>query len=273
MAKTPSLLRSLYTLLLFVALQGVTGIMISKNDAFQQSALMRGIHQVQAKNWARRDMVRAYFHLEETNQRLAEENTLLQAQLALLQAEREAYRAMELPTPALSDTFSFLPAMVINNGVGRQQNFITLNKGSLDGVVPYSGVICSNGLVGIVKHVSPHFSTVVSLLNTQQRFTAIHLPTETFGTLQWDGNSYTSVILSEIPQHTHVSLGDTIVSSDFSDIFPPRIPIGVVARSEVKQGTFLELTVSLFADFKTLRYVHVVNKVLSDELHQLREQE
>ncbi|HPW78520.1 MAG: Cell shape-determining protein MreC precursor [Bacteroidetes bacterium ADurb.Bin037] len=269
----PLLLRKLLILLLFLVLQAGAVILLVNNSYFQQNTILRTVRTWQMNWWEKRSSWTAFTNLRFTNNDLALENTRLRTELAKLSALENVLTETEEGKRMISDSFSFIPALVIRNSVSRQHNHIIINKGTADGVRPDMGVISDRGIVGVISHVSDHYAMIISLLNTEQSFTAELLKTGTFGTLHWDGVHYRKVLLSEIPQHINFNKGDTVVSSHFSLIFPPGIPIGSVKSGSLKRGTFLELEVELFSDFKTLRYVNVVSHSGAEELNRLTDTE
>ena len=273
MAGLPYLLKKILVLLLFVALQWAAIILLVNNSYFQQNAVLNVVRKWQVKCWDKRSSWIAFTNLRITNDELSRENVALKAELARLSALEHIWRAEKEGNLSASDTFSFIPALVIKNSVNQRHNHLIINKGQADGIRPDMGVIGSHGIVGIISYVTEHYSMVISLLNIQQRFTAEHKKSGTFGTLRWNGNHYKRIHLSEIPQHTEVSTGDTVVSSPFSLLFPDGIPLGTVRSSSLKQGTSLELEIELFQDFKTLRYVQVVSGSREEELRIITEKE
>ena len=265
------LLRKLLVLLLFLVLQAGAVVMLVNNSYFQQNAILNFIRARQISWWEKRSSWVAFTQLKEINQQLSLENNRLLneiSRLADLSTERNPQSEDFI---ALRDSFSYIPARVIRNSVNRQHNFLVIDKGIQDGLEQDMGVISSRGIVGVVSHVSDHYALVISLLNTQQHFTAELKKSGTFGTLRWDGVDYRRVFLSEIPQHIEISVGDTVVSSVFSLVFPPGIPLGYVKSGSLKRGTFLELEVELFEDFKSLHYVNVVSRYGAMEIRQLIE--
>jgi len=265
------LLRKLLVLLLFLVLQAGAVVMLVNNSYFQQNAILNFIRARQISWWEKRSSWVAFTQLKEINQQLSLENNRLLneiSRLADLSTERNLQSEDFI---ALRDSFSYIPARVIRNSVNRQHNFLVIDKGIQDGLEQDMGVISSRGIVGVVSHVSDHYALVISLLNTQQHFTAELKKSGTFGTLRWDGVDYRRVFLSEIPQHIEISVGDTVVSSVFSLVFPPGIPLGYVKSGSLKRGTFLELEVELFEDFKSLHYVNVVSRYGAMEIRQLIE--
>lgn len=273
MSGLPYLLRKILVLLLFIALQSVAIVMLVNNSYFQQNAILTVVRGWQATMWEKRSSWVAFTNLKVTNEALTKENLELRTELARLSfLKHEQYAGTENHIP-VSDTFSFIPALVVKNSVNHQHNHLIINKGLADGVHPDMGVIGSQGIVGVVSYAANHYALVISLLNTQQRFTAEHKKTGTFGTLRWNGTHYKRALLSEIPQHTEVAEGDTVVTSPFSLIFPDGIPLGTVTSQSLKQGTAWELEIELFQDFKTLRYVNVVCRSKEEELREVTQKE
>ena len=262
-------LRKLLVFLLYLVLQASALVLLINNSYFQQNAMMRIVRNSELYFWEKRSDWRSFLNLKKTNDALNAENSRLLNELAKFYQLQDEWKAKDTILPAVSDSFSFIPAVVLNNSVTRQQNFLIINKGLADGVTPDLGVISNTGIVGIVSNVTEHYAVVISLLNTEQRLTALLSGSQVFGTLRWDGSDYSKVRLTEIPRHIPVAIGDTVISSDFSVLFPPRIPIGTVSSFSTKKGTFLDLEVDLFLDFKTLRYVNVVTHSGVKEIKEL----
>ena len=127
-------------------------------------------------------------------------------------------------------------------------------------------VISTNGIVGIVKNVSNNFSTVISILNTSLRVSAKIKKNDYFGSLSWNGINYTKAQLDEIPFHVKISVGDTIITSGYSAIFPEGNLIGTISDFDVKQGgNFYSIPVNLSTDFKNLSYVYIISDFLKKE--------
>ena len=126
---------------------------------------------------------------------------------------------------------------------------------------PGMAVVSSDGVVGVIFNVSRHYATVISLLNTRLNISAKFKKNDYFGALQWDGKSYQKAILNEIPHHVEINVGDSIITSGYSTIFPEGIQIGTVQDFVVKGGNFYEISVILSTDFKKLRFVNVISNL------------
>ena len=268
------LLSRIRVLLLFILLEAVAFILLANTSFYQKATVYQGIRIAKTKVDGKLSSWKYYFSLKETNDRLAQENTELTNLLAQYQT---AITADSLQVITILDTlskpiYSYVPAMVTTNSTSNLYNSITLNVGSKHGVAEGMGVVVSNGLVGMIVMTNEHYSLAKSLLNVDWRISAKLATNGAFGSMYWDGKDYRKLLLTEIPQHTSVNVGDTIVSSGYSAIFPPDIPIGTVASYEVKRGNFYEITVDLFLDFKQLYHVKVVNHLYKEEITTLEAQ-
>jgi rod shape-determining protein MreC len=165
------------------------------------------------------------------------------------------------------NAYRFIPAQVVNNQVARMDNnFITLNRGSLSGVKEDMGVLSPSGIVGVVVNVTPHFSTVIPILNPKSPPSCKIKGTNFPGTLSWDGKNTQYSFLKELPQHAEFNIGDTIVTSGFSTVFPEGIPVGSIENIIKEKGeNFNSLKVKLFTDFSALSEVMIVENSLREE--------
>lgn len=209
-----------------------------------------------------------YLHLKEINASLADENTRLKNQLDWFLAKDTLIKGSRIDSVKGID-YAYLSAEIVNNTTNRQHNYITLDKGEVQGVRNEMGVVSSNGIVGVVQSTSKNYSTVVSILNSNFRVSARLKRTSYFGSLSWDGKDYRKMVLSDIPQHAQIKIGDTVETSGYSTIFPSGIFIGTVESFKVQGGNFLELKVRIKNDLKRLRYVDIVTSYHKEEKEKL----
>lgn len=163
------------------------------------------------------------------------------------------------PPEVWETKYEFLMAQVINNNISHYENYITLNKGALDGVKPLMGVADHNGIIGIVSVVGPKYSVAISILNTKLRLSAKVKNSEFFGSLVWKGDNPNYAILEELPLHVNFNIGDTIVTSGYSAAFPPGLMVGTVeGLADNKNDNFHALRVKLAAEFARLTDVQII---------------
>lgn len=218
--------------------------------------------------------VTSYFGLRDINEDLQRQTAELQAEVVALRERiiryEELYHGDTMNLIEPLRRFDFKIARVINNSVSRPHNYITIDKGTLDSIRPEMGVVDQNGVVGIVNIVSPHYARVISLLNPHLRLSCKVKGNDAFGSLVWDGKSPREAILEELPRHTVYNMGDTIITSGYSAVFPEGIPVGIVTGNEKTiDDNFFTLRVRLLTDFSRLSNVRVITNADIDEIREV----
>ena len=261
------LLRYHFTLL-FILLEGLAILLLLQNNNYQNTRFVEFARNVKGMFYEQSMKMEQYLRLRDKNQQLVRENEQLRNYIATnLQAEEDTFRRKIDTT--FEQQYSYLSARVINNSVNKQHNYITLDKGEEDGVAPDMGVISSRGVVGVIRGVSDHFSTAISLLNSELRVSAKLSGSGYYGPLNWAGRDYRYAKLGDIPLHATLSPGDTVITSGYSAIFPEGILVGFVEDYQEKGGRFYDVNVELSTDFKRLNQVYVVKNLLKEEQDQL----
>jgi rod shape-determining protein MreC len=258
-------------LLLFIALEVIALMLLTTSSYYQQSVVLNKIQSARGSWHEQWNEITQYMGLKAVNVALSAENTQLRNELEIYHSIRNTTPGTVFDTLRRKPLFNYIPATIIDNSVNKQHNYIVLNVGAEDGVAPDMGVVTEKGVIGIVTSVTEHYAFVKSLLHTDWRCNVRLLQAGDFGPLQWDGTIYNESVLHDIPQHSNVQLGDTVVTSGYSSIFPQGIPVGVVKSYQVKRGNFYEIRISLFSDFKKVQHVNVVSFLYRDELNTLNE--
>lgn len=218
--------------------------------------------------------VTSYFSLREINEDLQRRNSDLELEIYRL---KEAIRTRDelayhdtMKVDEILNRYNFIIAHVINNSTNRPNNYITVNKGRLDGVRPEMGVMDQNGIVGVVNIVGDHYSRVISLLNPYQRISCKVKGQQHVGSLAWDGESPAEAVLEELPSHAQFAPGDTIVTSGHSMMFPEGVPVGTVIEGHREHDdNFFSLRIRLFTDFTTLSTVRIIDDKMAPELREV----
>ncbi len=209
-----------------------------------------------------------YFGLARVNKKLSEENAFLRSQLAEVYLKPDSVISQKLSIN--EPVYNFTSAMVINNSVNRQYNYITLNKGRKDGIKPDQGIMNSEGVVGLITNVSESYSVGFSILNKRWGVSAKHKKSGTFGPISWDGSDYRYVNLNGIPFHVQLAVGDTIVTSSYSSVFPEGVIIGTISEFEQPSGeNYYKIVVKLAVDFKAISFVEVIDNIKKEEIKSL----
>lgn len=252
-------------LLLFLVLETVAIIMLVQFNSYQRSVLFSSANWVSGGFYQVVDAVGGYFNLREVNQSLSAENAALKNEIERLKAQQPALvsstDSMLITTAdtAYWQPYTYVAAHVIQHSINKAQNYITLNKGTDDGILPDMGVVSPDGVVGIVKSASRHYAMVIPIINVQSRISCRLDSTQNFGSLVWDASDYRTAILQEVPGHATVKIGETVSTSGFSAIFPSNIPVGKVADvTLIEESQFLQIKVDLSVDFGKLAEVNVI---------------
>lgn len=243
---------------LFILFFGISFALIVTNNDFQRSSTLNSSNAIIGKIYQETSRISNYMKLDEANQELLAENSALR--LSLDQLVRRDTTTLQTILDSLGEPqYSYIAAKVTNNSIRQKNNYITIDKGTAQGVEKGMAVISPTGIVGIVLNVSPHYATIQSLLHSDSRISASLQESQAFGSLIWGGN-YDSkkAILRDIPNHVVVKKGERVATSGYS-LFPPGIPIGEVIESiEVGGESFKDISIALSTDFHNLQYVYVV---------------
>jgi len=250
-------------LLLFLFLEIIAITLMVQNSHYQRSKLISLNREVSGYLYSMVDGAREYFSLKEVNQKLADENLELRNRLDLISSSLDT--ALVKTELRGEHHYFFVPSRVVHNSIYDQYNFLTLDKGKKQGVFRDMGVISNEGLVGIVLESSANFATVIPIINRDFKLSAKIKSSNYAGILQWEGNSPLSAVLTEIPFHVDLFVGDTILTSGFSSIFPEGIEVGIIESSSLGKGNFYDISVSLFTDFQRLYHVNVIRNYRQEE--------
>jgi len=251
--------------LFFLVLQVLCFWLIFRNNTFHEASFVNSSNRVVGTLLTYKSNLSVYIELQRVNDELSAENEELRNMLTGTFVNVNDQFVM------INDTlrerkYRYKSAQVINSSINKQLNYLTINKGLQEGLSQGMGVINTNGLVGVVKDVSEHFSTVIPIINLSFTASAELERTGSFGLLRWDGKNHRYAMLNDIPGHVDVRKGDTLVTRSASGIYPRGIQIGTVAKVEQKDGSnFHQIRVLLNNDFGRLRYVYIVDNLLRAE--------
>ncbi|MBK5203253.1 MAG: rod shape-determining protein MreC [Prolixibacteraceae bacterium] len=264
-----SLLRFLtriYFFLFFILLEVFCLILIVNFNNYQKIVFTNSTNNFIGDIYKKSSAFYSIFNLKEINSNLADENTRLRNRLEKIQASDKTDS-----TFADSAGYIFIATKVISNSVNLRNNYITLDKGTKDGIKTGMGIISPNGIVGIITNVSDHFSMGPTIINKKWKVSAKIKKNNYFGSLSWDGKDYRYAILNEIPIHVKLSIGDTIVTSSYSSVFPEGYLIGEIESFNHKKGyNFYNIKIRLSTNFMTLRHVNIIKNFYFNELENLQ---
>jgi len=262
-------------LLLFILLEVVAFLIITSYQPYPQSTLLTSANRAVAGINEGCDNVVTFFLLRHDNEVLNEQIAQLQMQVLSLQNQLESANEKAV----LADTtysythlgYRILPAKVIDITTTHEHNYLTLNKGSKDGLAEGMGVVDGNRVVGIVSCVNERFAQVVPLIHTSCNLSSRILKNGQIGFTNWRGFDASHVGLMEIGRHIPVEKGDTVVTSGMTLTFPEGLLIGVTDKVRLSDGdNYYQIRVHLATDYHNLRYVQVLDNTMKSQLDSLK---
>ena len=258
-----------YFFFLFLLLETICFSLVVQNNKFQRASFVNSSNAVSATVLSASAGVNEYFNLKSENERLAKENAELHSHdlLSFSKIVNDEYKVNDT---VYKQKYTYTSAKVVSNSTNMRNNYLTLDKGSKQGITNKMGVITSMGVVGLVENVSENFCTVKSLLHSNTIINSKFKKDGTFGPLSWDGESFEYATLNDIPTHVRILKGDTVVTSQYTKMFPENILIGTV-DSYYKEPTkpFYTVKIKLSTNFKKLTHVYIVDNKLREEQEEL----
>jgi len=249
----------LYVFLLLASL-----IITFRSHSYHQSKAFNSSKWIIGTTYQSTYNITSYFNLKKENKILVDENKMLREQLF-------NSKIKTLPiTDSTIINFKVIDAKIIKNNFSSPRNYLTINKGTTDGVQQDMGIISSKGILGIVENTSPNFSTIQSILNTKSNINAKIKNTDYFGSLTWDARAYNTVQLTDIPRLVPVAIGDTIVTGAMSSIFPENIPIGIIKTYNLNDAqSFYNIDIELFNDMANIKNIYIITNKNRKEILEL----
>ncbi len=265
-----------FHIFLFVILQIVSFIMITKSVKYTQFVVANVCQTIVSpinEGWYQ---VVRHFSLNYENQQLVQQNIALlnEQDNAFVVKDDSLYTQMQEDTAKRTKVrmYDYSMANIVYKTTDKIHNYIIIDKGKNDGIAVDMAVLSANGVVGVVNDVTAHYASVLSLLHPDASVSAKIQSVNQIGTLIWDGKNARYAQLKDIPQHIPVEVGDTIVTSGYSDIFPKDILIGVVSKvGMVPHSSFLEINVKLATNFNNVNTVYLIRDIYSDEINKLKD--
>lgn len=263
-----------YAFILFLILELISLVFVVNGNKHQSAVFSTFANKYGGAVFSSYSNMRNYFHLKDANNLLAQENARLKEQLKNIQfvsdsSNFESFEpiiVIDSNTIALADStkaqFDFISAKVISNSINRQKNYIMLNKGTKHGIRENMGLIGPKGIVGVIFETSEDYSTAISLLNIKLSVSVKLKKNNELGTLIWDGQSELFGHLDAVENYVPVMIGDTIVTSGFSHIFPGGEYVGTVESvGEIPGKTLWNIVVKYNTDFSKLYWVNIARNI------------
>lgn len=254
----------------FLILEVVSMVLLFQYNSYQGSAWFSSANAVTGKLYEWDANVETFFSLTKVNQELTQRNAYLEQEVQKLSdslvnvtKDSSIYHRDQF---ALLRNYRLIPAKVVANSVDKPGNLMTIDKGSADGIHKDMGVISGTGVVGIVYLVAEHYAIVIPVLNTKSNISCMIQNRGYFGYLRWNGGVSDLAYLEEVPRHAHFKLGDYVVTSGYSAVFPPGVRVGRILHVfNSADGLSYRVQLRLSTDFARLRDVCVIDDAAMKE--------
>ena len=254
----------------FLILEVVSMVLLFQYNSYQGSAWFSSANAVTGKLYEWNSAIDTFFSLTKVNQELTQRNAYLEHQVqqlsdSLVDVTKDStiYRRGQF---AMLQNYRLIPAKVLDNSIDKPGNLLTIDKGSADGIHKDMGVISGTGVVGIVYLVADHYSIVIPVLNVKSNISCTIQGRGYFGYLRWKGGVSELAYLEEVPRHAHFKLGDYVVTSGYSAVFPPGVRVGKILHVfNSADGLSYRVQLRLSTDFGNLRDVCVIDDTLMKE--------
>ncbi|MCH5311136.1 MAG: rod shape-determining protein MreC [Prevotella sp.] len=252
-----------YNWFLFVILEIVSCLLLFQYNNYQGSVWINSANVVNGKLLELSSSIEAFFSMSKANEQLTLRNFYLERQVGQLRRLYTEATGDTLTPDAgqmeLLERYKLVPAKVVGSTLDRQDNLMTIDKGSADGIEPDMGVVSGLGVVGVTFLVGDHYSVVMPVINTKTRISCVIRGRGYFGYLQWDGKESGIAYLEDVPRHARFKKGDWVETNGYSSIFPPGVMVGKIVQTyNSRDGLSYKLKVQLATDFGNLRDVSII---------------
>lgn len=251
-------------LIIFLILEGLSFYFLASRNTYHNNRVVFAFRGLTYGFEEKITNIHNYLNLRVINKNLAAENVALKNNMErLVKGDKSLFSSVS--DSVYKQQYLHMSAEVIDNSINRQKNFFMINKGIRQGVKVDMAVTSGEGVAGVVVGCSENYSIVMSLLNLDFKVSTRIKSNGYFGSLSWDGRDYKQAILSEIPQHVSVTVGDTVVTTGYSAIFPEGVMVGTVSDFKKIGGDFYKINILLGTDFKKLQFVEIIGNMKKTE--------
>lgn len=252
-----------YNWFLFVILEIVSCVLLFQYNNYQGSVWINSANVVNGKLLELTSSIETFFSMSKANEQLTLRNFYLERQVGQLRRLYTEATGDTLTPDArqmeLLEKYKLVPAKVVGSTLDRQDNLMTIDKGSADGITPDMGVVSGLGVVGVTFLVGDHYSVVMPVINTKTRISCVIRGRGYFGYLKWDGKQSGIAYLEDVPRHARFKKGDWVETNGYSSIFPPGVMVGKIVQTyNSRDGLSYKLKVQLATDFGNLRDVSII---------------
>lgn len=239
----------------------ISFILILSNEARDVQILRAKSNDIFTAIYSPVAWLRSMATLEEEADLLRQKNLQLTLQMeTMLQLADENKKLRDLLDFERDSKLTLHPAKVINKGFSPNMVSLSIDVGSNSGITENNAVITPRGVVGKTVLVGKTSSIVQMIADHNFRVSVRILPGGHTGIMRWLGKDLCEI--REVQKNAQINVGDQVVTSGFSDIFPKNLLVGEVVGMRDERASFQKIiTVKINDDLGSLINVFVVTEI------------
>lgn len=208
--------------------------------------------------------VKSLVYLEEKLEILRKENLLLTLKVeSMVNLKNENNELLRMLDFKKRTALSMKPARVVNKGMQPNLLSMVINAGTENNIQKNQPVLTSLGVIGKTVEVSENASIVQLITDTNYRLSVRILPSGATGILRFLRDGFGQI--REVQKNVKVQIGDKVVTSGFSDIYPPGLPVGSVSGVLDDRGSFQKVVnLKLPNDITSFQNVFVIIEKINE---------
>jgi rod shape-determining protein MreC len=216
-----------------------------------------------------KNSITKHWALNENNAALQEENIRLRKKIphSFIRLDN---RLVKIDDSLYQQQYDYIPAIVINSGCNKRNNFFTINIGKKQGIKRGMGVFSDKGIVGVIHNTSDHFAVVKSVLTESVNIDVIIESSGAFGLLKWDGKDPRRGSISGISNDMKIKKWSKIVTRGGAGNFPRGLMVGRIETLKPIEGKPLwDVTFVFSENYRRVQNVYVVKNLLQEEQNKI----
>ena len=208
--------------------------------------------------------IRSLMSLEKKTQILREKNLSLSLKVeSMLNLQNENNELLRMLDFKKQTSLLMKPAKVVNQGLQPNLLSIVINSGSKEGLKRNQAVLTPNGVIGKTVEVGENTSIVQLITDVNYRLSVRILPSGATGILRLIKKGMAQI--REVQKNVEINIGDKVVTSGFSDIYPPGLPVGSVSGVYDDRGSFQKVVnLKLSNDISSFQNVFVIIEKINE---------
>ena len=202
--------------------------------------------------------IKSLWFVNYENQYLREKNLQLSLQVeSMLNLTVENRRLQDLLDFKRQTNLKIVPTRIVNKGIQTNLISLTVDVGKNEGVNINQPVLTPEGVIGKTIQVGNSASIVQFITDHNYRLSVRILPSGATGILRWRGNNICEI--REVQKNVNIEIGDQVVTSGFSDIYPPGLPVGDVAGVYDERGNYQKVVnVTIYSELNFIQNAFVI---------------